>query len=93
MAAPIGAGGGPCEANSGQRVAACELQLGPHDIDAGNLLRDRVLDLQARVGLDEPERRVRVARAIGFDEELEGRNIVERGGARQGHGGVDDSIA
>ena len=37
----------------GERSAAGELELGPHEVDAEHLLGDGVLDLEARVGLDE----------------------------------------
>ena len=55
----------PCTANPwirrlaaepevGERLARREPQLRLHEVDAGDLLGDRVLDLQPRVGLDEP---------------------------------------
>ena len=41
------------QAELGERRAAGEAQLGLHEVDAGHLLGDGVLDLEPRVGLDE----------------------------------------
>ena len=54
-------------------AASCE--LGADEVDAGHLLGDGVLDLQARVGLDEDEAR----RAVGVDEELERAEVAVAG--------------
>ena len=45
-------------------LALGDAELLAHEVDAGDLLRDRVLDLQARVDLEERDR------AVGADEEL-----------------------
>ena len=58
--------GGLGQAELGQRAAAGDLQLGPHEVEPEHLLGDGVLDLQARVGLDE-----HVPARVGVDEELE----------------------
>ena len=43
------------EAELVERRAARHLDLRPHEIDPRHLFGDRVLDLQARIGLDERE--------------------------------------
>lgn len=52
------------QAHSREVLPQREPELGLHQVDAGDLLGDGVLDLQPRVGLQEPELRAR-------DEELE----------------------
>ena len=47
------------QAEVGQRRAGGDLQLQPHQVEAGDLLGDRVLHLQPRIGLDEDEARRR----------------------------------
>ena len=49
-----------------ERAALGEAELLAHEVDAGDLLGDRVLDLQARVDLEERDR------AVLADEELAG---------------------
>src|SRR5205814_328367 len=51
----------------------------PHEIDAGHLLGDGVLDLQPRVRLHEEERRRAVERGR-VDEELERADVVVASG-------------
>ena len=64
-----------------QRLAGGDEQLRAHEIDAGDLLGDRMLDLQARVHLEEVEpRRV----AVALDEELDRAGVAVAGRARGG---------
>ena len=51
----------------GQRLARRDAQLRVHQIDAGHAFGDRMLDLQARVHLEEIEARVV---AVAFEQEL-----------------------
>ncbi len=39
----------------GKRITGCDRELRAHEIDAGDRLRDRMFDLQARVHLEEVE--------------------------------------
>jgi hypothetical protein len=55
------------EADILQGFAGGQADLGLDEIDAGDLLGDRVLDLQAGVGLDEGE-----VAALGVEQELDG---------------------
>ena len=66
--------------------ASCELEL--DQVDAGHFLGHRVLDLEARVRLDESELGV-VAPRIGVDQELERAEAVvaDRLGHLHGRGG------
>ena len=63
-----------------RRTATSELRA--HEIDAGHRLGDRVLDLQARVHLEEVERRVV---AVPLDEELDRAGVAVAGGAGRAH--------
>ena len=77
---------GAFEAGLGQARAAGQQQLRLHQIDAPHLFRHRVLDLQARVGLDEEEIRL-------LQQELEGAEAAILHGLGHGDGGVDDLLA
>ena len=81
------AGGRVPRANSRRQV---ELEL--DEIDAGNFLGDGVLDLQARIRLDEGEGRLAFLTAR-IDEELESAEIVVADLARQAHRGRGQAIA
>ena len=59
-----------------QRLAARKFDLHGDEIDAGDFLRHRVLDLQPRIGLDEGERRC-MARRIRIDQKLERRKAAQ----------------
>src|SRR5262249_4510368 len=76
------------EAELGQRASRGETELELHQIDAGDLFRDGVLDLQARVGLDEGEGALLLS-AGGIDQELEGSQVVEAHLARQAERGLE----
>ena len=77
---------GAFEAGLGQARAARQQQLRLHQIDAPDLLGDGVLDLQARIGLDEEE--------VGLvDQELEGAEAAVLHGLGHGDGGIDDLLA
>ncbi len=66
------------EADRAQRRAARDRELRLHEVDAEHRLGHRVLDLQPRVGLDEDEGQVA---GRGVDQEFEGREADESGGA------------
>ena len=72
-----------------QRGAAGNRQLGTYQVDTGDRFGDRVLDLQARVRLDEVERRC-LARVRAVHQEFERADIVVAGRLGQGHGGVEN---
>ena len=61
-----------------ERLAAGDPYLPPHEIDAGHHFRDRMLDLQARVHLQEVEG------AVVIEKELDraGVRIADRAGNR-----------
>ena len=61
-------------------LAAGDPQLGPHEVDVGDLLGHRVLDLDARVHLDED------VAAVGREEELHRAGVDVADLAREGHG-------
>ena len=77
---------GGCEAEVGERAPGGDAELQRHQVDAGDRFGDRVLDLQAGVGLDEEERRA-IGRRGRIDQKLEGADAVEvrppRRGARR----------
>jgi len=54
------------ESNVGEGLPRCDAQLGLHQVDLGDLLGDRVLDLDARIHLDEH------VVAVFVDEEFDG---------------------
>ena len=85
-------GGGVGQADVGQRLAPGDAQLRLHQVDAGDRLRDRVLDLQPGVGLDEEEGRV-LTHPRGVDQELEGAEVVVADVAGEAHGRVRDAVA
>ena len=72
-----------------QRGAAGKRQLDTHQVDTGDRFGDGVLDLQARIRLDEVERR-RLAQVRAVHQEFEGADVVVAGRIGQGHGGVQD---
>ena len=65
-----------------ERVARCDLHLHDDEVDVGDLLGDRVLDLDARVHLDED------VAAVLAEEELDGAgvDVADRAGERDGVG-------
>ena len=58
------------EAEVGQGLAGGDPHLGLHQVDVGDLLGDRVLDLDARVHLDED------VVAVGVEQELDGAGVA-----------------
>ena len=62
--------------------------LAADDIDAGDDFRDRMLDLNSGIDLDEIE-----FASILVDEKLDGRGVVEMNGFADGQGGLEDSLA
>ncbi len=64
--------------------AVGDAELLTHEVDAGGLLGDRVLDLQAGVDLEEGDQ------AVVADEELDGARAVVAGLAADGLGGLVD---
>ena len=72
----------------GQRPALGDQDLALDDVVAGDLLGDGVLDLDARIDLDEVE-----LAAVGVDEELDGAGVVQADGPADGEGGVEDALA
>src|SRR5690606_24624907 len=71
-----------------QLVALGDEDLAFDDIDAGDDLGDGVLDLDARVDLDEVE-----LLAVHVDQELDGAGGVVVDGAAEAHGGFADALA
>src|SRR5207248_2376397 len=72
----------------GQRHAAGEEDLTLHYVVGGDLLRDGVLDLYARIDLNEVE-----IAALGVHQELDGGGVVESDGPTDGQGGVEDAAS
>ena len=70
----------------GQRPALGDEDLRLDHVEAGDLLGDGVLDLDARIDLDEVE-----LAAVDIDEELDGAGVVEPHGPADGQGGVEDA--
>jgi hypothetical protein len=58
---------------AGQHVALRHVDLEPNEVEPGDSLRHRVLHLEARVHLEEPEP------AVLVEEELGGRRVLETG--------------
>ena len=88
------AGGGRLvlrQAAIGERLARGEAELELHEVDAGDLLRHGVLDLEAGVRLDEPE--LAAGLIAGVDDELEGAEVAVAAGPREVHGGSSDALA
>ena len=67
-----------------ERITLRDQNLRTHDVDVGHDLGDGVLDLDARVHLDE-EPRV----AVHVVEELDGSGVVVAGARGQTHGGIE----
>ena len=72
----------------GQRPALGDEDLALHHVIAGDLLRDGVFDLNARIDLDEGE-----ITAVGVHEELDGGGVVEADGPADGQRRVEDALA
>ncbi len=70
-----------------QRQAAGDEDLTLDHVVAGHFLGDGVLDLDARIDLDEVE-----GAAVGIDEELDGAGVVQAHGPADGQGGVEDAL-
>ena len=66
----------------GERRAVGDRQLQRHEVEAGDRLGHRVLDLQAGVHLEEPER------AVGVEQELDRAGADVADGPGGGDGGV-----
>src|SRR5437016_4557366 len=80
------------EAELLQRDALRELDLRLHEIDAGDLLGHRVLDLQPRIGLDKHER-LRAGAAGDVDEKFEGSEVGVADAPREAYGRRNDLLA
>ena len=74
------------EPEVGERLARGEPQLCLHEVDAGDLLGDRVLDLQPGVRLDEPVR-------LAPDQELDGRRVLQARFACDAQGALGQLLA
>ena len=74
-----------------QRGTAGNRQLGAHQVHAGDRLRDRMLDLNARVGLDEIERRS-FAEVRAVHQEFEGADIVVAGRVGERDGRLENPL-
>ena len=72
----------------GERRSRRDAELRLDEVDARHLLGDGVLDLDARVALDEE-----VLAGLGRDEELDGAGVDVVGGARQLDRVVEDPLA
>ncbi len=70
-----------------QRLAGRDAHLRLHEVDVGHFFRDRVLDLDARVHLDEDVVALRV------EQELHGAGVAVADVARELHGVVADAVA
>ena len=73
-----------------ERFTRCHQQLSAHQIQSGDLLGDRMFDLEPRVHLEKVERRSIAAARREIDEELDGAGVSIIGGAcridrRRGH--------
>ena len=67
---------------NGERPARRDLDLQAHEVEAGDGLRDGVLDLQARVHLQEVEA------PVGVEQELDGARVHVARRPRGGHAGL-----
>ena len=65
-----------------QRIALSDLNLGAHEVDAGDHLGDGVFDLNAGIDLDEIP-----LLSVGIEEEFHGAGIAVAGFLGEGHGG------
>ena len=79
MACPVDVG---CSASSGSASAGCDEQLQLDEVEAGDHLRHRVLDLEAGVHLEEREL------AVAVEQELDGAGADVADGARRGDRGL-----
>lgn len=77
------------QAERGQCAACSNRKLGAHEIEAEHLLRHGVLDLEARIGLDEGK--AVLGRAV--DQKLEGTEVVVGRRRRKLPGCLDDAAA
>ena len=80
------------KADRPEAVAGSDADLGLHEVDAEDFLGDRVLDLQARVGLDEGEPGV-VGVVRGVEQELESAEVVDACGGGEPHGRAGYALA
>ena len=85
-------GHGGVQAKFGEARARGEEDLGLDEVDAGDFLRDGVLDLEAGIGLDEDEG-LGAGTAGGVDQEFEGAEVAVADGAGEADGGFDDGLA
>ncbi len=77
-------GGWVGQAEVAEGAAGGERELGEDEVDPRDQLRHGVLDLQARVDLDEPP----AGRVVGVEEELHGRQPAVPTTDEQPHGGL-----
>src|SRR5258708_35857525 len=75
-----------------QRAPAGELELKRHEIDTGDFLRNRVFDLQPRIGLDERALGA-VPRRVEIDQEFECREPPEADIICEPDGGIAELLA
>jgi hypothetical protein len=68
-----------------QWLSRGDQDLRPHEVNADHLLRDGMLDLQARIHLEEIETR---GLAAPVEKEFDRSRVAIARGARDGHGGV-----
>ena len=71
----------------GQRRALGDQDLRFDDVEAGDRFGDGVLDLDARIDLDEVE-----LAGVGVEQELDGAGVVELHGPADGQGGVENAL-
>ena len=74
----------------GQGLAGCDLQLRADEIGAGDGLGHAVLDLEARVHLEEVEPR---SVAVALEQEFDRSGVPVADLARRGYGGLADLLA
>ena len=79
------------QAERGQGRAGGNRQLRFHEVDAEHLLGHGMLDLQARIGLDEGE--CGLSACVAVDQELKRAQIVVMRGDRELLGGLDNARA
>ena len=75
------------QAEVGERLAGGDAQLRLHEVDVGDLLGDRVLDLDARVHLDED------VVAVAVEQELDGARVAVADVPGEPHGVGADPLA
>ena len=81
------------ETEFGQQAAPGQFKLEVDEVDAEDLLGHRVLDLQARVCLDEEEPRFRTLSVAGLDQELEGAEVAVGRCGSEGERCITDRVA